>query len=305
MRPGCHEVASRLADLDLVNVERSLCFPNSVRFCGQIFLWMKDRGLASASLRAYNDWMVEEWAGESGGRLIPLCLIPLWDPLEAAEEVRRNAHRGVRAVAFTELPTALELPSIHAADGYWLPFFEACEETSTVICMHIGSSSVSARTSPDAPQGVAQALTTVNAQRCLVDWLLSGQLVRFPRLKLAFSESQIGWIPYLLERVDRIWQQGNAFSQMPSIITEPPSSYIAGRIYGCFFEDDFGIDSRAAIGIDQITFETDYPHQDSTWPDTISYVEQALAGVSDDDVWKILRGNALQMLELPETLPSF
>ena len=56
--------------------------------------------------------MVEEWCGDSGGRLIPLCLVPLWDRLLAAEEVRRNAARGVRAVAFTELPQYLDLPSL-------------------------------------------------------------------------------------------------------------------------------------------------------------------------------------------------
>src|SRR5213076_49110 len=92
-------------------------------------------------VRAYNDWMVDEWCGESGGRLIPLCLIPLWDASLAAAEVRRNAARGVHAVCFSEIPPFLGLPSVHDADNFWHPFFAACEETETVICMHIGSSS--------------------------------------------------------------------------------------------------------------------------------------------------------------------
>jgi predicted TIM-barrel fold metal-dependent hydrolase len=303
MRPGCYEVKSRLADMDVVGIERSLCFPNIARFCGQLFLWLKDKKLALACIKAYNDWMVEEWAGESGGRLIPLCLIPVWDPQAAAEEVRRNAARGVRAASFSELPTRLDLPSIHSKDEYWIPFIEACEETSTTICIHIGSSSTGTVSSPDAPHGVSLANIASNAQLCLTDWLFSGLLPRYPRLKLAFSESQIGWMPYLFERVDRIWRAGNAFAEIHPSITEPPSSYVADRIFGCFFADDFGIASRDIIGIDQITFESDYPHQDSTWPNTRTYLENALAGLNPDEVHKIVRGNAIRMLDLPEPLP--
>ncbi len=299
MRPGCYDVKARLSDLDVINVEKSLCFPNITRFCGQLFLWVGNKDLALACVKAYNDWMVEEWAGESGGRLLPLCLIPLWDAQAAADEVRRNAARGVRAVAFTELPAALGLPSIHDADGYWLPFIEACDETSTVICLHIGSSSTHVTTSPDAPVCVPQALVSTNAQLCLADWLFSGLLARYPHLKLAFSESQIGWMPYLFERVDRIWRRGHTFARIPETLTQPPSSYVKGRIFGCFFEDDFGLDVRESVGVDQITFESDYPHQDSTWPDTANYVERIMAGLSDEERYKILRGNAIRMLDLP------
>jgi predicted TIM-barrel fold metal-dependent hydrolase len=290
--------------MDVINVERSMCFPNICRFCGQLFLSMKDKNLAYACVRAYNDFIVEEWAGDSGGRLIPLCLIPLWDVKAAAAEVRRNAARGARAVAFSELPTELGLPSIHDRRGHWRPFIEACDETGTVICIHIGSSSTLAGTSLDAPWCVDLALVNFNSQLAMADWLFSGLLAKYPRLKVAFSESQIGWMPYLFERVDRIWRMGYAFAEIDSGITQPPSSYIADRIYGCFFEDDFGLESRHAIGIDQITFETDYPHQDSTWPDTGAYVEKAMGGLPGDEVYKILRGNALRMLELPEELPA-
>jgi predicted TIM-barrel fold metal-dependent hydrolase len=304
MRPGCYDPQSRLADMDVVNVERSLCFPNFARFCGQLFLWMKNRELGLASLKAYNDWMVEEWAGDSRGRLVPLCLIPLWDPRAAADEVRRNAARGVSAVAFSELPAALGLPSIHDADGYWIPFLEACNETSTLICIHIGSSSTVATSSPDAPASVTLAATSFNSQLSLSDWLLSGLLARFPNLKLAYSESQIGWIPYVLERIDRIWRVGNAFARIPEALIDPPSSYVKDRIFGCFFEDDFGLKSRYDIGIDQITFETDYPHQDSTWPHTMAYVEKAMDQLDDEERQKILRQNAIRMLRLPDELPS-
>lgn len=302
MRPGYYSVPERLADMDVNGIERSLCFPTFPRFCGQTFNEASDKDLAMACVTAYNDWMVEEWAGSSGGRLIPLCLIPLWDPQAAAREIRRNAARGVRAVSFSEMPSNLGLPSIHDAGRYWDPLFEACDETGTVVCMHIGSSSGFSTTSADAPASVMIALTNMNSQMAMADWLLSGVLARFPNLKIAFSESQIGWMPFMFERVDNIFTKGSGTAMLDPLITKPPSHYVPGRVYGCFFEDDFGIEARHAIGIDQITFETDYPHQDTTWPDTVAYAQRAMAGLSRQEIWKICRGNALAMLDLPPSL---
>ncbi len=141
MRPGSYEVKPRLEDMDVNHIEAALCFPTFPRFCGQTFTEAKDHDLGLLCVKAYNDWMVEEWCGDSGGRLIPLCLIPLWDAELAAEEVRRNADRGVRAVCFSEIPPYLGLPSVHDPDHYWDPFFRACAETQTIVNMHIGSSS--------------------------------------------------------------------------------------------------------------------------------------------------------------------
>jgi predicted TIM-barrel fold metal-dependent hydrolase len=303
MRPGCYDRKARLQDMTLNHVERSLCFPTFPRFCGQTFLEGHDRELGLACVQAYNDFMVDEWAGDSGGRLIPLCLIPLWDVEQAAAEVRRNADRGVRAVAFSELPAALGLPSIHDASRYWDPFFRACDETGTVINMHIGSSSQVPITSTDAPAHVQISLTAINSQLSMADWLLSGVLARFPNLRLAFSEGQIGWMPFLLERLDTLWRKRNYRDEWDPNITDAPSAYVPGHIWGCFFEDDFGLSVRDQIGVDMIMYETDYPHQDSTWPDSLAYAAKALAGADAQDVEKIVRGNAIKLFGLPDTLP--
>jgi predicted TIM-barrel fold metal-dependent hydrolase len=304
MRPGCYDAGARLADMDANHVERSLCFPTFPRFCGQTFLEGRDKELALACVRAYNDFMVEEWAGESGGRLIPLCLIPLWDADLARAEVLRNAERGVRAVAFSELPAALGLPSIHDRDRYWDVFFGACNDTGTAICMHIGSSSQVPITSLDAPAMVQISLTAVNSQLSMSDWLLSGLFERYPKLKLAYSESQIGWMPYLLERLDTLWRKHNYADEWAEGISQPPSHYVPGHIWGCFFEDDFGLSVRDVIGVDVITFETDYPHQDSTWPNSRAYAEKIMGALSQDEVDRIVRRNAITLFDLPEELPS-
>ncbi len=297
MRPGCYDVAARAADMKMNHVEASLCFPTFPRFCGQTFTEATtDRELGMACIVAYNDWMVDEWCGESGGVNIPLCLIPLWDAELAAKEVRRNAERGVHAVCFSEIPPHLGLPSIHS--GYWDPFFTACAETGTVVCMHIGSSSKMPATSGDAPVAVSATLSFGNAMSSLADFLFSGVLVRFPDLRLAYSEGQIGWLPYILERADDVWSEHRAWGGVRDIVPEPPSSYYYRQVYGCFFRDQHGLDSLDRVGVDNITFETDYPHTDSTWPNTREVAEKMMSGLPDDAIRKIVRGNAIRMLQL-------
>tara|TARA_B100000929_G_scaffold116561_2_gene92428 strand:+ start:1531 stop:2589 length:1059 start_codon:yes stop_codon:yes gene_type:complete len=296
MRPGCYDPGARVEDMAANHVDVSLSFPTFPRFCGQTFWEASDRELALACVNAYNDFMVEEWCGDSDGALVPLIIIPLWDAELAAAEVRRNAERGCHAVCFSEIAPNLGLPSIHT--GYWDPFFAACAETQTVVCMHIGSSSKMPAASPDAPPAVAASLSFNNAIASLSDFLFSGVLVRFPELVLAYSEGQIGWIPYILERADDVWKEHRAWGGVADIIPEPPSTYYYRQVYGCFFRDNHGLASLDEVGVDNITFETDYPHTDSTWPNTKTVAEDMMGHLPADVVWKIVRGNAARMLHL-------
>jgi predicted TIM-barrel fold metal-dependent hydrolase len=201
-------------------------------------------------------------------------------------------------VCFSEIPPHLGLPSVHDPDGYWDPFFAACEETDTVVNMHIGSSSVMPATSADAPAAVQASLTFNNAMGSMSDFVFSGVLVRFPRLKIAYSEGQIGWIPYLLERMDNVWLEHRGWGGVADRVPEPPSTYYFRQIYGCFFDDAFGLQSLANVGVDNVTFEVDYPHSDSTWPNSRRTAERIMAGLPDDVIYKLVRGNAIRMLSL-------
>jgi predicted TIM-barrel fold metal-dependent hydrolase len=299
MRPGSYAVAPRLEDMDLNHLEASLCFPTFPRFCGQTFTEAQDKELGLLCVKAYNDWMVDEWCGpEAKGRLIPLTLVPLWDAKLAADEVRRNADRGVRAVCFSEIPPFLGLPSVHDPDHYWDPFFRACSETGTVINMHIGSSSKMPSTSADAPPAVGSTLTHSNATYSMVDFMFSGVLVRFPELKLAYAEGQIGWIPYILERADKVWEENRGWGGVADIVPEPPSTYFHRQIFGCFFDDAFGLKNVESVGVDNITYESDYPHSDSTWPHTRQIAEKQMKDLTDEQVYKIVRGNAIKLYDL-------
>jgi predicted TIM-barrel fold metal-dependent hydrolase len=140
-------------------------------------------------------------------------------------------------------------------------------------------------------------MTFAMAQQSMVEWLLSGVLARYPLMKKAYSESQIGWMPFILERLDSVFHHPT-YAELPDVITRPPSTYVPGRVFGCFFDDDTGVANRDRIGIEQIVFEIDYPHQDSTWPNTHLVVDRIAAQVSPAELERILRTNAIDMLGL-------
>jgi predicted TIM-barrel fold metal-dependent hydrolase len=291
IRAGCYRQADRIADNELNGVEAQMCYPNYPRFCGQIFLWGKDKELSLLCVQAYNDWMVEEWCGGSGGRLIPLCLVPLWDAELAAAEVRRNAARGVRAVAFSELPTYLDLPSIHS--GYWDPFFRACEEEGTVVCIHIGSNSKAPTTSPDAPVELIYTLSPIGSFEAAGDILWSKLFLRFPRLKLALSEGGIGWVPYFLERVDYLYRHTQHWSGM-DLGGRLPSELWSEHVVLCFIDDLVGAANLDKLNIDNVTWECDYPHSDTTWPQAPEKAMRHMDGLPDEVINKITHLNAMK-----------
>ena len=299
IKPGCWKQKERLADMDANHVDVSICFPNTLpRFCGQTFSERDDKELGLLCVKAYNDWMIDEWcAGDARGRLIPLTIVPLWDAELAADEVRRCAAKGSHAVAFSENPHPLGFPSIHS--GKWDPFFAACQETETVVCLHIGSSSKMPGTTPDAPFIVSSTLTFANAMGSMIDYVFSGTLARFPELVIAYSEGQVGWMPYVMERMDKLWHErsDNSFG---TNLPEPPTSYLRGRVYGCIFDDETGLANRDRVGMDVITFEVDYPHADSTFPHTLETATEICtrAGLDDDETYKLMRGNAIRAFGL-------
>jgi predicted TIM-barrel fold metal-dependent hydrolase len=299
MRPGLYQPEARLADMDIAGVEASLCFPNVfVRFCGQQFLWAKDKDLALLCVHAYNDFVAEEWAAESNGRLIPCGIVPLWDAELAAAEVRRSAGIGIHAVTFSELPPYLGLPSIYG--DYWDPFFQACEEVGTVVMVHVGSSSKLPMTSPDAPLAVIHALPSNNAAAAMVDWICAAMPVRFPEVKLVMAESNIGWIPYFLERLDALWEHSGSYTGLRPRLGNPPSTYFRSNIFCTFFSDAFGLRQLDDIGEDNVMFEVDYPHGDSNWPESteVAKAQTSTANLGPAVVEKVVRRNAIRVFGL-------
>jgi predicted TIM-barrel fold metal-dependent hydrolase len=299
MRPGCYDIDARIADMDLCGIWASLCFPSLVAgFCGAVFSRSKDAELGLACVRAWNDWHVEVWAGTYPERIIALQLPWLSDIDIAASEVLRNAERGFRAVSFPEFPAQLGLPSIFS--GKWEPFFAACAETETVVCLHTGASSWAPLPSPDPPFELLPTLFPVNALVAAAEWLWSGVALRHPTLSVALSEGGIGWVPMLMDRVDYVLKHSASGSESNAWPSELLPSEVLGRnFWFCTIDDPSVIDIRARIGIDHIMLESDYPHADSTWPDTQAVMVETLGHLPDGELRAIAAGNASRLFRHP------
>ncbi|HEY1635745.1 MAG TPA: amidohydrolase family protein [Acidimicrobiales bacterium] len=292
LRPGCYQIDERVNDMNRNGVLGSMCFPSFVQFCGQLFSKSNDLDVGLAMLKAYNDWHVDEWAGSHPGRFIPLSIPPIWDPEEMAKEVRRMAAKGCHAVTFSEDPAKLGWP--HIFGDHWDPFFAACEEEGTVICLHIGSSSTILGLAPGAPIDIMITLTPLNAMHAATDLLWSPVLRRFPNLHFALSEGGIGWLPYWLERIDYAYQQHRYWTHQ-DFGDQLPSQVAKDRFTFCFISDAAGLETRHLMGVHNITWECDYPHSDSTWPHSPETLMKQLAGVPDDEINMITYQNAMKV----------
>lgn len=302
MRRGAWDIRARLHDMDLNGVAASVCFPSFLPgFVGQrISLAPRDADLGLAAMRAWNDWVLEEWCGTDPSRMIPMQLPWLRDPEVAAAEIRRNAERGFKAVTFSERPDGLGLPSIHT--GYWDPFLAACEETDTVVCLHVGSSSATPSTTPDAPPETIAVLFFAYGMYAAVDWLYSRIPVRFPRIKICLSEGGIGWVAALIDRLDHCFEYQMGYLHTWDGIDDTPSEVLRRNFWFCALDDASAWSTRDAIGVENLVVESDYPHADSTWPDTQPLLRRHLDGLPRAEIEQICWGNASRIFrhELPD-----
>lgn len=297
MRRGAWDIAARIADMDLNGVYGSLCFPSFLPgFTGQRLQLGKDPELALAAVRAWNDFMLEEWCGHEPGRMIPLQLPYLLDPAVAAEEVRRNAARGFKALTFSEAPHQLGLPSLHS--GYWDPLMAALEETGTALCLHVGSSGTSPATSPDAPSDTIGVLFFGYAMFAAVDWLYSRIPVRFPDLKIVLSEGGIGWVAGLLDRLEHVRKYDSMYGTWNDVELSPADTF-RRSFWVCAIDDPSAFVQRDVIGVENILVESDYPHADSTWPHTQEKLAVQLQGLPEADVERITWRNASEVFRHP------
>jgi predicted TIM-barrel fold metal-dependent hydrolase len=302
IRPGCYDPVERLKDMDTDRVWGQLCFPNYARFAGhRFFLNVKDKALGVACLKTYNDYLLDEWCATDRSRLYGAAILPLHDIDLAVAELKRVIHKGAKAIAFSENPTVLGLPSVHTS--HWDPLWEIASEAQLPVCTHIGSSSRLVTTSADAPPTVLVSLIGLNSMMTCADWLLSGTLERFPNLKLILSEGGAGWIPYILERADKAFhdpriQPNLAIGQTSRGGTVPPSQLFAEHVYVCLVDEYFALRNLDSIPVDNLLFEGDFPHGDGLWPNNRKYLEEVLADVPDDDAVKIAGTNLAGLLHV-------
>jgi predicted TIM-barrel fold metal-dependent hydrolase len=294
MRRGCWDVDARVDDMNANGVLASLCFPSFPRLCGQVFAEAQDKKLAVVLVRAYNDWHIHSWCGKYPGRFMPLGILPFWDVDLTVAELTRLKDLGVNAVSFSENPSKLGYPSFHT--DHWDPLWSTCQDLEIVPCLHIGSSSSLVVTAPEAPFDVQATLQPMNIVQAAVDLAWSPVLRNFPRLKIALSEGGVGWLPYVLDKLDLVYQKQAPWTGQ-DYGDELPSEVLRDRLITCFIDDRVTRDVAERAGVDNMTWECDYPHSDCDWPRS---PEVALAGLSeldDETIDRLTHLNAMRLFQ--------
>jgi hypothetical protein len=149
-------------------------------------------------------------------------------------------------------------------------------------------------TSIEAPIDTLITLQPINIVQAAADLLWSPVLRRFPEITFALSEGGIGWIPYFLERVDNVYRHHKAWTHQ-DFGDRLPSEVFLDRILTCFIEDAFGLECLQKLNLDLVTWECDFPHSDSTWPDSPEVLANHVQGLSEDDIAKITHRNAMRV----------
>jgi predicted TIM-barrel fold metal-dependent hydrolase len=287
MIPGCYDPTARAEDLRAEGVMASLNFPTLPRFGGALFPELKDRELADVCVQAWNDFMFDEWCAAAPEMFVPMAIVQLWDAGLAAKEIERNLGRGLRAISIPEETSLLGLPSYY--DSSWDPIWDICEQSGTVVCMHIGSSGWRPYTPPEANPSLNVALGFVPTITHALGMMYGPVPRKFPNIKIVYSEGGINWVPGALERADRMYKRHKYWSGTDDVL---PSDVCRRNMWFCLIEEPYGLRVRHDIGIDRILWECDYPHSSCVWPNTQKIVEELFADVPADEAEMITVRNA-------------
>ncbi len=299
MRAGCYDVHARVRDMDAGGQLAGLNFPNWPGFAAPVLNQGPDPDINEIMIKAYNDWHVDEWCGSYPDRFIPCGVLPLFDVDRAADEVRRLAAKGCHAVSISENPTTLGLPSIHT--GHWDPLFAACCDVGTIPCLHLGSSSVDLLAPAGTPPGIATSwvlsITSARVVPSLLDLIWGDFWSRFPSLKISLTEGDIGWIPYFLWRTEKVQQRHAPHTKVVFPDGGSPTQVFLDHVVCCFVNDAIGVELLEHFNVDNVCWESDYPHSDSSWPEAPESLGELFDGVADDVVDRVTHENAMRLFQ--------
>jgi len=282
--------ALRLADMDRDGVDATVMYGPIVP------LLVKDPEIRQVCYRAYNDWLAE-FCATAPDRLLGAGLIPVDEPKIAADEVRHLKQIGLRTGMF--LAARAEPP---LWDEAWEPLWQAGAETGIPIGFHLGGGlRTVVMSGPKAGgagnMGVRVACSTLQMDEPLAAVIFSGALERHPGLRIVLAETGIGWLPYMLERMDdtyrkfldaeEYWRTSGGLE-----LTMAPSGYFRRQVWATFQTDHAGLRVLDLLGDDRVMWASDYPHADSTWPQSQQAIEENFRGVAPASRRLILCDNA-------------
>ncbi len=312
--PGTGSPAQRLTEQDKDGVDAEVLFPGNV---GPGF-W---RGIGNneaykSVVRAYNDWLAEEYCAFSPERLIGVGVIPITNIDDAVAELKYCKQLGLKAVAIDNFPAGKRQPS--AADD---PFWAAAVDLPMALTIHVefgfprrgrGQPAVAApafnypkKTDPE--HHVPDVIERFNkygfrGSKQVVQMIWGGVFERFPKLNIYVAEVQIGWVPNWLDQMDNEYGRQQYWAErvlgLPRL-KRMPSEYAKENVYWGFNRNPIGVRiARHEVGIDKVMWASDFPHLESDWPHSARVIEENFTGVPEDEVYQMTVGNAVNYFHL-------
>ena len=302
---AAHDANARLEYMDSLGIWAMALYPNVGGFGSQVFLGLDDNDLMVACVQAYNDFLTD-WCEPAPERFIPITALPFWDVEASVKEIERCAKKGHKGVLFTGEPHAHGMPVL--ANPHWDPLWACAQDHGLPISFHIGAGNFTGeafwteeRTTHYGPGGVNGIFTTglfLDNAKQIVDLLFSGVLARFPKLDFISVESGIGFIPFLLESADYTFDYGHVRDQRPEL-TMKPSEYFARQVYGCYFFEEYAPAHQLdKIPVDNILFETDYPHPVCLYGNVREKIDAGLRDAKPESRRKLLFDNAARLYKV-------
>jgi predicted TIM-barrel fold metal-dependent hydrolase len=299
-----YDAKARLEVLDKLGIWAQIVYPNTMGFSIYAIILDSDRDAAAAIVSIYND-AVAEWQAQGDGRLFPMAVLPFWDIEASVREVERVSAMGLRGVTMAGNPQFGGLPDLGQPE--WEPLYEALSDKGMPINIHVGSTNTVESTHrayawPSLEKRAVKPVNSVQMELAnsvfISNLVVSDVLLKYPGLKWVSVESGIGWIPYVLERMDYEYRE-----QFPGDgpVTKPPALEMFRRgIYGTFWFEHAGpVKLLDYLGADNVMWETDFPHPTCLYPSPVERSAEVLKDVDPASVRKIMQDNAVQLYKLP------
>ena len=297
---GAYVPSQRLKALDADGVDYSVLYPGIAGIGGEGFGGIKDSELELACSRAYNDWLIDEWAACSK-RFVPQCIVPISSVDAAVAEIKRAVKRGHKGIIFPAIPEHLrETP--HLNEQYYDPIWRTCQEMLIPVCFHAGSLE-KLELPPDeklsprlagAFEAIARPFSLTHA---VANLIVSRILERFPKLKVVFADSSLGWITFILEAVDYEFEQAGVRRKVPYELL--PSEAFQRQCFVVGWYDSTTLKHACRYpGADNILWSVKMPMATSTWPETRTFCQSRFAYMPEDVRNKILWSNAASLYQL-------
>jgi predicted TIM-barrel fold metal-dependent hydrolase len=305
----CHvasyNVKERVALMDELGIWAQIIYPNTGGISSSVLVTkVQDNDLRKLCVELYND-AAAEVQRDSGGRLVPMGLLPMWDMKAMADEAQRCIEDlGLRGFTVADKPEFIGLPSF--LDPHWGPFLEICNTAKASLNFHIGGDPSASPLlqfpwddyGPETKVAIWTCLFSMSNARTIANWCYSGLLDKYRDLKLVSVESGIGWIPYLLEAME--YQLDEMMPNEGQKLQRRPKEYFRDHFYTTFWFESFGPSHVEAIGPDNVMIETDFPHPTCLFPHH-DHLTEVAKGWSEETRRKVLQDNAAQLyrIELP------